>query len=504
MHTREPGYQFGVIDFSQINILKQLQLFLKSETNYQADAKNIADLQLGHCLGFSSLFLYCCWLQTQPIRFNEHGKQTKRDDLHWFCNMMTAIATINHSRHNIDIMPPALKAEIHRFAHHIIHLQHAQELYEHMHATLAFSVQDNKNRQPKPEFSITGVFNAFDLSMPRAYKMQNQSQQTGNIIELLAQQHRLVIIGTPDHAMGLFYDGKTYKFYDPNSRYVYKCYQPNEIMRLAEDIIYCANRSSDEHNALLVFDIYRMDEKPGIYPEHDDILIHTNCVKPFFRAHYTEPFSSPIFQATKYNCISSLKYYLHNSHILNIDHESLATYKLHSLVMAIQSNKPELVQILLAHGADMEKMVFGKNALHIACYFSNSDIIRILIENGADINAKQEDDENPQTPLCIAARANDKNTVVLLLEFGANPSLTNGSGETPISLTTDPTIKKLIQDEIDKEYSAKSKKHRVKTVIEATTKETLFTKPFKLKKPVPNTAKTNDHSLEERISHTPR
>ena len=74
-------------------------------------------------------------------------------------------------------------------------------------------------------------------------------------------------------------------------------------------------------------------------------------------------------------------------------------------------------------------------ALFRAAAMGKNDMVRLLVEHGADVNAATvEDSSYVGTPLLAAAETlNETDTVALLLELGANPNLEAG-GETPLHM----------------------------------------------------------------------
>jgi ankyrin repeat protein len=87
------------------------------------------------------------------------------------------------------------------------------------------------------------------------------------------------------------------------------------------------------------------------------------------------------------------------------------------MMAAYQKNKPA-VQALLAKGAQVNRP--GWTALHYAAASGDLDIIRLLLERHAYIDA-----ESPTgtTPLMLAAREGQEDAVKLLLEEGADATL---------------------------------------------------------------------------------
>jgi FOG: Ankyrin repeat len=112
------------------------------------------------------------------------------------------------------------------------------------------------------------------------------------------------------------------------------------------------------------------------------------------------------------------------------------------IIQAIGNNDLAQVQkIVKQDGIDVSKVVKsfkseGWTPLHIACMKNgvNPEIIRLLLENGADVNVNQLD-MNWQTPLHSACCC-DAAIVKLLLQYGAAKSIyqANKQGQTPYDL----------------------------------------------------------------------
>jgi ankyrin repeat protein len=82
----------------------------------------------------------------------------------------------------------------------------------------------------------------------------------------------------------------------------------------------------------------------------------------------------------------------------------------------------EPVTLLLEHGAHVHQFSHNplrNQPLHACVALNHSlDIVRVLLESGADVNASQ---HGGYTPLLQAAAAGRKDLVLLLLEHGARP-----------------------------------------------------------------------------------
>ena len=102
-----------------------------------------------------------------------------------------------------------------------------------------------------------------------------------------------------------------------------------------------------------------------------------------------------------------------------------------ALMSAVTSNDVTGVKFFSKAGRATvnQKNVGGATALHMACREKNFEVVKILVENEADINAV---DNEGWTPLMRGALAGDKDIVDLLLVKGAQASSINSSGESAI------------------------------------------------------------------------
>jgi len=110
---------------------------------------------------------------------------------------------------------------------------------------------------------------------------------------------------------------------------------------------------------------------------------------------------------------------------------SLSRYaRITLLHLAAWNNEHELVKLLLEFGADVNaKNIRGWMPLHIAVQENAAEAARLLIEHGASVNAK---DEDGLTPLHGAAGQNAVGVAQLLVARGADVNAKSKNGRMPL------------------------------------------------------------------------
>ncbi len=101
---------------------------------------------------------------------------------------------------------------------------------------------------------------------------------------------------------------------------------------------------------------------------------------------------------------------------------------------AASKGKAELVKALIEAGANVNAKIKsglrrGETPLHQAAYSGHTEVVKALIEAGAEANAK---DKDSQTPLHKAGYRGNAEVVKLLIKAGAQVNAKNSNGQTPL------------------------------------------------------------------------
>jgi uncharacterized protein len=101
------------------------------------------------------------------------------------------------------------------------------------------------------------------------------------------------------------------------------------------------------------------------------------------------------------------------------------------LIIAAYQGYTDIVKLLLEAGADVSVVDPGMKAtaLHAAAYAGNAEAARLLIEHGIDID--RQGPYNGYTALHDAIWQNNVEAARVLIEAGANLEIRSNAGETP-------------------------------------------------------------------------
>ncbi|XP_053562047.1 ankyrin repeat and SOCS box protein 11 [Bombina bombina] len=135
---------------------------------------------------------------------------------------------------------------------------------------------------------------------------------------------------------------------------------------------------------------------------------------------------SPLYNACSYGsvaCVSMLLDYRADPEL-----ETQLAFPLHEAV--IRGHR-ECAEILIAYGLDINNEIQNLGTpLYVACVHQRTDCVRKLLELAADVHIGKHRD----TPLHAAARKSSEEIVKLLINYGANVKYKNMEGKYPIEL----------------------------------------------------------------------
>lgn len=118
-----------------------------------------------------------------------------------------------------------------------------------------------------------------------------------------------------------------------------------------------------------------------------------------------------------------------------------------------QRDDPAYVQALLDKGARIDTVLRGARALHFAAKAGFTGVMEVLLRNGAPVDARSEKGE---TPLFYALKAGPRadmvKSVELLLDHGADPTLEDNLGKSPLGISR--RMKRSDKDRIVKLFEA--------------------------------------------------
>jgi len=137
-----------------------------------------------------------------------------------------------------------------------------------------------------------------------------------------------------------------------------------------------------------------------------------------------------LLESIRSNNLNGVKYALEKGADANMYAKAQTFDRSKVLHLACEISSAEIVRCLIDAGADVNKdNDHGHTPLHLACWRDSLDIIKFLLNTGADVNAKS---AGGYTPLHEACVRDYLDIIKLLLNAGADPTIKNNKGQTPL------------------------------------------------------------------------
>ncbi|XP_015929424.1 poly [ADP-ribose] polymerase tankyrase-2 [Parasteatoda tepidariorum] len=152
-----------------------------------------------------------------------------------------------------------------------------------------------------------------------------------------------------------------------------------------------------------------------------------------------------LFDACRYGDVSRVRKLVTPQ---NVNARDAAGRKSTPLHFAAGFGRRDVVEHLLQNGANVHaRDDGGLIPLHNACSFGHAEVVQLLLKHGADPNAR---DNWNYTPLHEAAIKGKTDVCIVLLQHGADPSIRNTDGKTALDLA-DPSARSVLTGEYRKD-----------------------------------------------------
>lgn len=158
-----------------------------------------------------------------------------------------------------------------------------------------------------------------------------------------------------------------------------------------------------------------------------------------------ESYSPPLIIATMNDYQDVVKKLLDKNALVNAKERTFERTPLHYASELLDGDSTAMITLLLDYNADIDaRDKYGNTPL---VYAETSQTVLTLLSRGANVNAQN---IGKSTPLIRAIYNKNKNKAKLLLDYGADPLLTNVVGDNAFTISNDPEFIKEIRDYYEK------------------------------------------------------
>lgn len=430
-------------DIHQTVILTKLEKYLQwrnEKKPYDKDIKAELDKNLllslkeGLCSGFASIWGYARLLQDQPIRFDTLNQPLPRDDLDWFYHTLNMISAWDERR---DLSPYEIQ-EIERFFTLLNYFQTVSNYLPIGQGELQDSLVDTKDRKLQKTYDI-----ALSTDQPNYTEVLKQ----------VVKDKDIILIRSNNHEVCLYKLNDIFIFYDSNNKqgeWVTK-----DLNELSQRIFLAFRDKMNEPApiGMRMFNFVRLHD----YPAQSDVLnaVYGKLKNPEVwinqqKKEYKDV--TALMIACNINSLESAKYHIQQGAVVNIQ-SNIEGQISTPLSQACSVRNDQLVKLLLDHGADPN---FGatssESPLHTAVKRDSLPIVELLLEKNAKIYS-----DSLLSPLYLAVQNGNLEITKLLLSR-TSPESTSciASLEEAVKLGNTKIVKLFLDHGIDPNLSLKS------------------------------------------------
>lgn len=175
-------------------------------------------------------------------------------------------------------------------------------------------------------------------------------------------------------------------------------------------------------------------------------LFAQNQNQPTYEDPYNSAETQRFIRLLEDGRLQEVKEYLNaNTHIISPSCARL------SVLYAVRGGNRDIVSLLIEKGADVNAGDSGYTALHEAAKLGHREIADILISKGADVNARTlplnvpGDLPSSYTPLHLAAENGKVEVVKLLISKKADMNVRDSQGKTPLTYARNKNQREVVE-----------------------------------------------------------